>query len=34
MKDGYIRVTVGAPEQNRRFIDILKGYVNECLGFA
>lgn len=33
MKEGYIRVTVGTPEQNRRFIQILKSYVNECLGF-
>jgi histidinol-phosphate aminotransferase len=34
MKDGYIRVTVGTPEQNRRFIEILKAYVTECLGLG
>jgi histidinol-phosphate/aromatic aminotransferase/cobyric acid decarboxylase-like protein len=34
MKDGYIRVTVGTAEENRRFIEILKVYVNECLGYS
>ncbi len=31
MKEGFIRVTVGTPEQNQRFIDILKQYTFECL---
>jgi histidinol-phosphate aminotransferase len=31
MKEGFIRVTVGTPEQNQRFIEILKHYTFECL---
>ncbi len=31
MKEGYIRVTVGTPEQNQRFVEILRQYVKECL---
>ena len=34
MKEGYVRVTVGTPEQNRRFIQVLNDYVNECLGLS
>jgi len=32
MPEGFVRVTVGAPEQNQRFLDILRQYVQECLG--
>lgn len=31
MQDGFIRVTVGTPEQNQHFIEILKQYTLECL---
>jgi histidinol-phosphate aminotransferase len=31
MKEGFIRVTVGTPEQNQRFIDIMSQYTKECL---
>jgi histidinol-phosphate aminotransferase len=31
MPEGFVRVTVGAPEQNQRFLDILRQYVDECL---
>jgi histidinol-phosphate aminotransferase len=34
MPKGFIRVTVGAPEDNRRFIEILRAYVNEIAGAA
>jgi len=27
---GFIRVTVGTPEHNRLFLDLFKGYVDEC----
>jgi histidinol-phosphate/aromatic aminotransferase/cobyric acid decarboxylase-like protein len=29
MAQGYVRVTIGTPEQNRRFIDIFKAYIKE-----
>ena len=29
MAQGYVRVTVGTPEQNRRFIELFKDYVEE-----
>jgi len=29
MKPGYLRVTIGTPEQNERFIEILRAYVAE-----
>jgi histidinol-phosphate aminotransferase len=29
MKEGYIRVTVGTPAQNRRFLEVLKEYMAE-----
>ncbi|MGW8251472.1 MAG: histidinol-phosphate transaminase [Anaerolineales bacterium] len=32
MKEGYIRVTIGTPEQNQRFIETFKHYVFENLG--
>jgi len=32
MKDGFLRVTVGTPEQNQRFIEILRQYVFQNLG--
>jgi histidinol-phosphate aminotransferase len=32
MKEGYIRVTVGTPDQNRRFIETFKTYVHDNLG--
>lgn len=31
MKEGFIRVTVGTPEQNQRFIQVLREYVNHVL---
>ncbi len=31
MKEGYIRVTVGTPEQNRRFIEVFRNYVDEVM---
>lgn len=29
MAQGYVRVTVGTPEQNRRFIELFKAYIEE-----
>jgi histidinol-phosphate aminotransferase len=31
MKEGYIRVTVGTPDQNRRFLKVLRDYVDEVM---
>lgn len=31
MKEGYVRVTVGTPEQNQRFIQVFREYVNQVL---
>ncbi len=32
MPKGFIRITVGTPEQNRRFIEIFKDYIQEVMG--
>ncbi len=32
MARGFIRITIGTPEQNRAFINIFRGYVKEVLG--
>ena len=32
MPKGFIRITVGTPEQNQRFIEIFKDYIQEVLG--
>jgi histidinol-phosphate aminotransferase len=32
MPKGFIRITVGTPEQNRRFIEIFKVYIREVMG--
>jgi histidinol-phosphate aminotransferase len=32
MPKGFIRITVGTPEQNRRFIEIFKDYIREVSG--
>jgi histidinol-phosphate aminotransferase len=32
MKEGFVRVTVGTPEQNRMFIETLRAYVDEIKG--
>jgi histidinol-phosphate aminotransferase len=32
MPKGFIRITVGTPEQNRRFIEIFKIYIREVMG--
>jgi histidinol-phosphate/aromatic aminotransferase/cobyric acid decarboxylase-like protein len=29
MAQGYVRVTVGTPEQNQQFIEKLKAYIEE-----
>jgi histidinol-phosphate/aromatic aminotransferase/cobyric acid decarboxylase-like protein len=29
MAQGYVRVTVGTPEQNRQFIELFKAYIEE-----
>ncbi len=34
MKEGYVRVTVGTPDQNSRFVQLLKNYVDECLNLS
>lgn len=31
MKEGYIRVTVSTPDQNRRFIEVFRSYVEEVM---
>jgi histidinol-phosphate aminotransferase len=31
MKEGYIRVTVGTPEQNQRFLEVLRAYVADVM---
>ena len=31
MPEGFVRVTVGTPEQNQRFLEILRKYTAECL---
>jgi histidinol-phosphate aminotransferase len=32
MQKGFVRITVGTPEQNRRFIEIFKDYIEEVMG--
>ena len=34
MKEGYIRVTVGTPEQNQHFVEILRAYVADVMQTA
>jgi histidinol-phosphate/aromatic aminotransferase/cobyric acid decarboxylase-like protein len=32
MPEGFIRITVGTPEQNRKFLQVFREYVREVKG--